>query len=328
MVTSERDAGAAIQLAFVVDTNNVPQLAATLAGVFGRLRSDAFAVVHVIHTSDAIPAVARLTRSIVTGGRGEVRRVEISNESLAGFPAVGFIPPIAYARLLLPDVLPDVSKVIYLDCDLLVRADLAEMWDQTLDEFSLAAAVDYAIPRLDAPNSLAYCRSELTNPIAYAFNSGVLLIDLDSWRELDVIGRSIEFVRRFHTQLYSADQDVLNFLFQGRWQRLDPRWNLPQTMLQTERRSVLDLAEFEAHRGRPVSDGVIYHFNGPLKPWNSGVSHPGRREWYGDLKRSGWFTPRQWIRWRLTEEARAIRFNIRRLVARRTNLLTPWLGMA
>ena len=32
----------------------------------------------------------------------------------------------AYARLLLPDVLPETSRIIYLDADVIVRCDIAE----------------------------------------------------------------------------------------------------------------------------------------------------------------------------------------------------------
>lgn len=44
----------------------------------------------------------------------------------------------AYYRLILPSLLPDLEKILYLDCDLLVLDDIAELWDTELGGRSCA----------------------------------------------------------------------------------------------------------------------------------------------------------------------------------------------
>lgn len=49
--------------------------------------------------------------------------------------------PIVFARYLIPSLLPEnVERVIYLDQDVLVQKDLAELWDVDMEGHPIAAA--------------------------------------------------------------------------------------------------------------------------------------------------------------------------------------------
>lgn len=49
--------------------------------------------------------------------------------------------PIVFARYVLQDLLPaSVERVIYLDLDVLVQKDLAELWDIDMEGHPIAAA--------------------------------------------------------------------------------------------------------------------------------------------------------------------------------------------
>lgn len=78
-----------------------------------------------------------------------------------------------YYRIAIPALLPkDVRKALYLDCDLIVKADIANLWDVNIDKYHLGAV---QIPgkvlrfeELSIPESSGY------------FNAGVLLLNLKS----------------------------------------------------------------------------------------------------------------------------------------------------
>jgi lipopolysaccharide biosynthesis glycosyltransferase len=89
------------------------------------------------------------------------------------------------------------------------------------------------------------------------FNAGVLLIDLKRWREEQVTERAMDYLRQNPKTLF-MDQDALNVACDGRWKRVETRWNFQDH----EKTNVLDL---ETSR-RPA----IIHFVTDQKPWKPG----------------------------------------------------------
>ena len=67
--------------------------------------------------------------------------IEDVAETIASFPTYGFFSTAAYARLLIPSLLPaDIDRVIYIDCDVLARRDLGGLYDLPLDDFAAPAS--------------------------------------------------------------------------------------------------------------------------------------------------------------------------------------------
>jgi lipopolysaccharide biosynthesis glycosyltransferase len=179
---------------------------------------------------------------------------------------------------------PDLARVVYLDCDVLVRHPPDELWSMELGGAPVAAVRDAYIPVvcMDVP-----WRSSGIDPRAPYFNAGVLVVDLDRWRSLDIATRGITLLRDL--QLHYVDQSALNILFASQWRALPPTWNLQTNHLADERSRAWgfeDLAELD----RAIADPVIVHLNGGRfgRPWEAGSSHPYRDEWYETLDRTAW----------------------------------------
>ena len=109
--------------------------------------------------------------------------------------------------------------------------------------------------------------------VAAYFNSGVLAIDLDAWREADVESRIVDYASRLPSAYVLPDQDTLNILLWEEWFLLDwKRWNWPGY--------VMDRLAWETH-------GV--HFTGPTKPWiGDPLGVPFSREYRRAAKNVGW----------------------------------------
>ena len=112
----------------------------------------------------------------------------------------------AFFRYFIPHYIHD-SRVLYLDSDTLVTGNLDELFTTDLEGLPLAAIQDYS--------SWGW----LT-----IFNSGVMLIDTDKWREENVLQNLIELTNEHHEHVY-GDQGVLNMYFQNRWKHLDKKYN-------------------------------------------------------------------------------------------------------
>ena len=139
----------------------------------------------------------------------------------------------AVYRLIAPEIL-DLEKMIYLDCDILVNLDIAELWSIDLGNFSIAAKPESRIFPFEIPpeiyRRIDYSKTSpkiliehgIVNREDY-FNSGVLLMNL---KKLDkLFDSSLEFLRNYPECIY-IDQDPLNFLFSQKYLKLDARFDV------------------------------------------------------------------------------------------------------
>ncbi len=127
-------------------------------------------------------------------------------------------------RLLISYVIPaEFEKVIYLDSDTIVNLDINELWSIELGEKPLAA-----LPEIENKVEVALTPLirfyGLINVEDY-FNSGVLLINLNSMKNFEQdIRESIRFIGQ-KEKLKLPDQDVLNYCFATKILRLPSVFN-------------------------------------------------------------------------------------------------------
>jgi lipopolysaccharide biosynthesis glycosyltransferase len=163
-------------------------------------------------------------------------------------PKVRRLNKIVYARLFLGELLPaEVSRVLFLDCDLMIRGSLEPLFFMDMDGKAIAAVQQpdrfYTIGGRDMR-----ARKTLTLRDPY-FNAGVMLIDLDQYRAMDFTATLAPVEPEEMAQFY-YDQDILNYCFRGRYLALAPRWNLQN-----------------AERAHEALDPIIVHYSANPKPW-------------------------------------------------------------
>jgi lipopolysaccharide biosynthesis glycosyltransferase len=213
------------------------------------------------------------------------------------------ISHVAYYRLMLEHVLPeDVDRVLYMDCDLLVKADLSQLWQtKLLNESVVGAVPDIACPYIDAnlvPHTriarpyLAtlnpirnYRRLKLKGDDLY-FNSGLLLIDLAAWRKHRFGDQFLKCLTDHSKFVWCWDQYALNVVLAGRWQALPMHWNQGAHAFEfpSVDHSPVDHAEFRQMRDDPS----IIHFTTEWKPWHFTSNHPARDEFFDWLDKTAW----------------------------------------
>lgn len=190
----------------------------------------------------------------------------------------------SYLRFLAPDLLPStVSKVIYLDCDLVVLGDVAELWEVDLGSAPLAAAadLDWAFGGVEARLTKLGLR-----PGHRYFNAGVLVINLDHWRREGVSERLFRFAADSGSALAYHDQDALNVVLQGQVKLLERRWNI-QTLwysLFVRRTFPQEFAATREARAHPA----IVHFSTAQKPWKFRAWTWRRGLYFRYLSRTAW----------------------------------------
>ena len=112
----------------------------------------------------------------------------------------------AMMRIALCHVLPDVDRVLSLDADTVITRDLSPLWDEPLEGYYLSATPEWH----RSNNGLQYC------------NFGVVLYNLDAMRD----GKADECIEVLNRRQYTwVEQDVGNYLCQGRIDEMPPEYN-------------------------------------------------------------------------------------------------------
>ena len=133
----------------------------------------------------------------------------------------------AFYRLLIPYVIPAVNKCIYLDSDILVNLDIAQLWRVELGDKILAAVNETEIEfdPISSAQKKYLVAENLVSGDDY-FNSGVLIMNLDCFREnAELIMSGLKWLGE-HPQCKSFDQDVLNYLFSKDYIKLPEKFDV------------------------------------------------------------------------------------------------------
>lgn len=233
----------------------------------------------------------------------------------AGTPLPAGLSRSSLARLFLAEVMPsDRRRAVYIDTDVMVHSDLADLASVELHDNIIGAVHEAA----DMGEHLGTFARHGYDVHGRYFNSGVLVIDLEAWRargESAALANTIDDVTEWITY---ADQDYLNAHFAGRWQELESEWNL-QSRLFYPRRSRIALRRGPVDLSQAWRRRAVIHFNAPRRPWTPGSHHPGRPSYLLSWARSpfrSWPAPDGSTVWRLLVDRATFRSAADALIAR------------
>lgn len=267
-----------VHLAFGCDRNVADGLAAVIASAAHHLSKDRQLRVHVLDCGLGESMRAKL-RTMVADKlpRAQIEFVEVLADRMKDFPQpfLTHVSHATYARLFLHELLPSIDRVIYLDCDLLIRGDLTELYELDLAGCALAAVQDKVITSFSHELDTLAADLPAIDPRSPYFNAGVLLLDLQRLRSIDATALYAKAFRQVKAK--QADQSILNMVCHGRWKKLPTRWN----------RQILLGSGYNMFANEK---GGIWHFTSRIKPWQ--VRRRGARgllaQWYRELDRVGW----------------------------------------
>ncbi len=197
-----------------------------------------------------------------------------------------------FSRLFLLHVLPsNLDKIIYIDCDMIIRHSLKELWDMDMEDTWCMSA--------DDSRGQMY-RKDIGIPTNSIYtNNGLMVINLKAWRENDVESKFIDFINKYHGDVTYMDQGVLNGVFQPlKKVKLLPISYNAQTVcydlgydgLQACRKPVWAYTKEEFELG--ISDPIVVHFTSCFmsgtRPWFKEDHHPYRDEFLKYRSLTAW----------------------------------------
>jgi lipopolysaccharide biosynthesis glycosyltransferase len=233
----------------------------------------------------------KLVRRTIQNDKFEFEVVSATVDERVKATPAGNFPLEAWYRLFSADLLPrSVRKLIYLDSDLLVRGDIEELWNHDVDGLLLRAVPWHLV------KNIAHGRNLGIPTIDRYFNAGVLLINLQRWREINVTESFLKCYDEKSELFELADQDCLNIVAAGQWQELPQSWNTGHQFFVN--RTMMDEPLAEKDYAEILGNVRIVHFTTILKPWLLSSRHPFQRDFMKIL-----FSIRmdKWLPWFMKE---------------------------
>lgn len=273
--------GQAIEIAMGVDGPYLPFAATVMRSCLDHHEGSRLSF-HLLYADSSLTGELGRVEEMVFGQGARLQVHRMDHAVVDGLPRSASFPPVVSMRLLLPRLLPDVPRVVYLDADVLVQASLGPLWSADLEGRPLGAVHNVVEPRY-AP----HIRAIGLEP-GRLFNSGVLVMDLERMRRASLVDHLLDIAQQQSEELLWPDQEVLNLGFADQWKALHPRWNVQNSFF-----SMRPLAN-EVFPSELIDEAIerpaVRHFEGPwmCKPWHYLCREPSAELFHEALQRTPW----------------------------------------
>ena len=171
-----------------------------------------------------------------------------------------------YYRFFIPQLFRDYNKILYLDCDLIINCDIAELYNMDLEGNSLGAATGLARQHEDDQYK-EYIENTLKIQKEKYFNSGVLIFDIEKLKDKNFFDLCINTLKQLKEPVF-PDQDVLNIVFEDNVKYLDCSYNFGWNLIHYYKDSKERLSDkYKASFINACNNPKIIHYAGGNKPW-------------------------------------------------------------
>ncbi len=193
----------------------------------------------------------------------------------------------ALLKFSIADIFPQIDRILYLDSDILIQQDPAELFELNLTNYYAAAVKDMK-PNITDPTQL----QKLNAPHSHSyFNSGVMMLNLTKLRSENIKERLIDY--RINGKNFFMDQDAFNVCFNGKVIYLPFRFNHMISVIGTF--SPMDIQEFyntNTDDEEEMHNPYILHLCTKYKPWEY-LNVPFADKWYEYYQKSPYTTELQ-----------------------------------
>ena len=213
-----------IPIFFSTDDNYIPFLDVAISSLIKNASKDHSYRIIVLNTGLSPENVALVKQNECPGF--DIDFVDISEDVKsikARFKNVYHFSIVTYYRLFIASLFPEYDKVVYLDCDLIVKGDISELYNTELGDNILAACPEEYVQ--NTPEFRIYAKHALgVDPDNYV-NAGVLVMNLHEFRKNKIEKKFVKLITKYDFDLLDPDQAYLNYLCRGRILVLPNGWN-------------------------------------------------------------------------------------------------------
>ena len=169
--------------------------------------------------------------------------IKIDNELFRDYEKIKthtYISIPAYYRLKIASLLPNLSRIIYFDCDIVVNSSLKSLFNTDIENYAIGGVKDI--------------NTRITKKNSNYVNSGVLLLDLDKWRNENIEEKLYKFTKKNADSITKGDQEIINRCLAEYITLVDDTWNVQSSNF--------------TNRSSYTKNPKVIHFVARKKPWH------------------------------------------------------------
>ena len=153
-----------------------------------------------------------------------------------------------YFRLFIATMFPQYDKGVYIDSDVVLTGDVAELYGIDIGDNLIGACADKSV--VEVPELANYMENAVGVDRHEYINSGVLLMNLKKLREVRFDEHFLNLLNTYHFDCIAPAQDYLNAICNGKIHYLDEQWDAMPNDGQP-----------------PLERAKLIHYNLFAKPW-------------------------------------------------------------
>ncbi len=233
-----------ITICFGCDNNYVQHMGATMSSILQSKNEDEFIKFYVLDGGISVPNKEKLSY-FEKKYLCSITYVKPNMEELKNCCTFkgDYISLATYYRLLIPEIIPNEDRILYLDCDIIVRKSLSDLYNRDFGNNMVLGVVDCSLKEHSARLG-----------VSKYINAGVLLLNCKKMREEKSVQTIIDWIENNQDKIECHDQDVINAVFDGRIEYVEDIYNAQVKKLHDTIFS-------------GIKDPAILHFISPKKPW-------------------------------------------------------------
>ena len=237
-----------IPIVFATDKNYLPFLTVALKSIQEHSSLDYLYKIYIFHETLDIDSM-KMVKSM-SNKNYQIKFINVThyvNKIKSKLHTRDYYTNTTYYRFFIPRILKKYDKVLYLDCDILVRSDISELFNNNITDYMLGAVTEDVMTNTDVYGT--YTEKVCGIKRDRFFNAGVMLLNLKRLRKENIEKLFIELLS-VYTFRVTQDEDYLNILCKDNVLYLDEAWNY---------------CEINKHN---IKNPHIVHFKMSYKPWH------------------------------------------------------------
>lgn len=213
-----------IQICFSTDDNYIPFLDVAIASLIENASKEYDYKILVLNTGLRSENIEKVKENECQGFAIEFIDISDYVKNIKSyFKNVYHFSIATYYRLFISSLFPELEKIVYLDCDIVVMGDISKLYNMPLGDNILGAAPEQYVQ--NTKEFRHYAEIALgVNPDNYV-NAGVLVINLKKFRKNKIEEKFIKLITEFNFDLLDPDQAYLNYLCKDKIFSLPNGWN-------------------------------------------------------------------------------------------------------
>lgn len=166
----------------------------------------------------------------------------------------------AYFRLKAPSLMPNLKRVIYLDCDTIVNTSLKDLYNIDLNNYLLAGVQDN--------------KKRMVKENPQYVNSGVLVMNFEQMRLENTEADFFNYTKENINKITKGDQEIINEVCRGKIKVISSEWNVQNSNF--------------VNRSSYTTKPKIIHYLSKEKPWKFGSFSYFKNYWFKYLQLTAW----------------------------------------